>query len=35
MKKNEMQEKFRMLLEDRKERLKRSVDKDNKGVALM
>lgn len=35
MKKSEMHEKFRMLLEDRKERLKRSVDKDNKGVALM
>lgn len=35
MKKSEMQEKFRMLLEDRKERLKRAVDKGNEGVAMM
>ena len=35
MKKSEMQEKFRMLLEDRKEQLKRAVVKGNNGVALM
>lgn len=35
MKKNEMQVKFRMLLEDRKERLKRAVDKGKEDVTMM
>ncbi len=35
MKKSEMQEKFRLLLEDRKERIKKAADKGNQPTALM
>ena len=35
MKKSEMQEKFRLLLEDLKERIKKAADKGNQPTALM